>query len=241
MSEKVKNSSQTIVALDNMNKEQVSDFLEQLPREFEWVKVGLELYLAHGRELVQSIAKKYERKIFLDLKLHDIPNTVAKAIGSLSDLPVDLITVHLSGGRAMLEAIQKIRKEKMPHVNILGVSYLTSLDNKDLLELFSYDEGEIEKAFSRLFTLACETGTQGIVCSPHELELVKKVEESHSKLIKVCPGIRFQDEIQEGQVGDQKRIMTPQKAIQKGADFIVMGRSITQAKDISKRLHDLNT
>ena len=79
------------------------------------------------------------------------------------------------------------------------------------------------------------------MCSPHELELVKKVEENHSKLIKVCPGIRFQDEIQEVQVGDQKRIMTPQKAIQKGADFIVMGRSITQAKDISKRLHDLNT
>jgi orotidine-5'-phosphate decarboxylase len=230
-----------MVALDNMGLNDVYSFLEELPKDFPWVKLGLEQYLAHGKELIKTVHEKYEKRIFLDLKLHDIPNTVAKALGSLSDLPVDFITVHLSGGRAMLEAVQKVRNEKMSHVNILGVSYLTSLDNSDLAEMFSYEPKNIKAAFERLFTLALETKTQGIVCSPHELGTVKALEEKHHPLTKLCPGIRFQDEISQGNLGDQKRVMSPQEAFGNGADFLVMGRSLTQAKDIHQRLKDLNS
>lgn len=236
----LKNSARTMVALDNMDKKAVSDFLEGLPQDFPWVKIGLEQYLAHGKELIKIVHEKYDKRIFLDLKLHDIPNTVAKALSSLSDLPVEFITVHLGGGRQMLEAVQKVRNERMKHVNILGVSYLTSLDAKNFKELYGIEEGEISKAFDRLFTLALQTGTQGIVCSPHEVSKLHSLEEKLGPLTKVCPGIRFEDEISGGNLGDQKRVMTPHQAFAEGADFLVMGRSLTQASDINKRLEELN-
>lgn len=230
-----------MVALDNMGLNDVYSFLEALPSDFPWVKLGLEQYLAHGKELIKTVHEKFEKRIFLDLKLHDIPNTVAKALGSLSDLPVEFVTVHLSGGRAMLEAVQKVRNEKMSHVNILGVSYLTSLDSNDMKEMFSYSEEQIKPAFERLFTLALETQTQGIVCSPHELGTIKSLEEKSHSLTKLCPGIRFEDEISSGNLGDQKRVMSPKEAFSAGADFLVMGRSLTQAKDIHQRLADINS
>lgn len=233
------NSARTMVALDNMDKTTLFDFLEELPQEFPLVKIGLEQYLAHGKELIKTIHDRYQKRIFLDLKLHDIPNTVAKACGSLSDLPIDFLTVHLSGGKAMLEAVQKVRQEKMTHVNILGVSFLTSLDQQDLNEMFGIEN--TDEAFKRLFTLALETKTQGIVCSPFEVPLVKEVEQAMgNKLIKVTPGIRFQDEISGGSLGDQKRVLHPHEAFDKGSDFLVMGRSLTQATDLSQRLAELN-
>lgn len=233
------NSARTMVALDNMDEATLFNFLEELPREFPLVKIGLEQYLAHGKELIVTVHERYQRRIFLDLKLHDIPNTVAKALTSLSDLPVDFVTVHLGGGRAMLEAVQKVREEKMKHVNILGVSFLTSLDQKDLQEVYGVSDSD--EAFKRLFNLALETNTQGIVCSPFEIPLVQAVEEHHARaLIKVTPGVRFQDEIAQGALGDQKRVLNPHEAFQKGSDYLVMGRSLTQAKDLKARLQELN-
>ena len=233
------NSARTMVALDNMDKDSLFNFLETLPQECPLVKIGLEQYLAHGKELIKTVHDRYQKRIFLDLKLHDIPNTVAKALGSLSDLPVDFVTVHLGGGRAMLEAVQKVRNEKMSHVNILGVSFLTSLDKADLKEIYGIENSDA--AFKDLFKLAIETQTQGIVCSPFELELVRQVEEELGrKLIKVTPGIRFSDEIGQGALGDQKRVLDPHEAFAKGSDFLVMGRSLTQAKNIGARVSELN-
>lgn len=234
-------SQRTMVALDNMTKEQAFSFLEGMPNNLEMVKIGLELYCSLGQDFVKEVHERFEKRIFLDLKLHDIPNTVAKTLGSLSNLPVEFITVHLGGGRQMLEACQKIRNEKMPQVNILGVSYLTSLDHINFKETWNVDQEEIPNAFKRLFTLAIETNTQGIVCSPQELPLLSEVTESTGHSIKsVCPGIRFQDEISQGAIGDQKRVLTPKQAFENGADYIVMGRSLTQTKDLTKRVAELN-
>ena len=235
MTKNVLPSQKTMVALDNMAKEEVFSFVKGLPPELPLVKIGLEQYLANGGDFVKEIYDKYEKEVFLDLKLHDIPNTVAKAIRSLKGLPIKFLTVHLSGGRDMLRAAQEVRNEIFPDLNILGVSYLTSLDSNDLLELFNYKGEETQEAFQRFFNLAQETGTQGIVCSAFEASLV-----GERKLIKVCPGIRFQDEIGTESMGDQKRVTSPSQAFSAGADFLVMGRSLTQASDLNQRIKDLN-
>lgn len=236
------NSEKVMVALDNMDRPTMERFLESLPKECPWVKVGLEQYLSHGKELVEFIHERYEKEIFLDLKLHDIPNTVAKALKALKDLPVKFVTVHLSGGRAMLEAVQDVRNEYLPQVQILGVSFLTSLDHGDLNEVFGIQENAVEAGFKKLFNLALETNTQGIVCSPFEIKTVKECEQEAGKtLIKVTPGIRFKDEIDGGNTGDQKRVLHPHEAFKEGSDFLVMGRSLTQAKDIQARIRELNS
>lgn len=230
------NSHRVMVALDNMNKEQCFTFLQQLPAELPIVKIGLELFNRYGVDFVREVHEKYQKDIFLDLKLHDIPNTVAKAMRSLEGLPIKFLTVHLTGGRAMLEACQQVRQEVMPQVNILGVSYLTSLGANDFHEIYGLNEQDIQQRFQALFHLAQDTGTQGVVCSASELELFA----SDSHLIKVCPGIRFEDEIQSGATDDQKRVLSPQKAFTAGASYLVMGRSLTQAKDLSARIGELN-
>ncbi len=228
-------SQKTMVALDNMNKEELNQFVKGLPRELPLVKIGLEQFLAHGKDLVERMSKDYDKEIFLDLKLHDIPNTVAKAITSLQGLPIRFLTVHLSGGRAMLEAAQEVRDKYFPQLNILGVSYLTSLDKADLKELFHYSEDAIESAFQRFFDLADATSTQGVVCSAFEASMV-----GNRNLIKVCPGIRFSDEIEGAKLGDQKRVMSPKEAFDHGADYLVMGRSLTQATNLKARIEQLN-
>jgi len=234
-------SQRTMVALDNMNKEQLHEFLAHLPLDFPWVKVGLEQYLTHGQDLVKIIHEKYQRRVFLDLKLHDIPNTVAKALKSLKDLPIEFVTVHLSGGRSMLSACQDVVGEYMPQISILGVSYLTSLGEEDFNEIWSLEKSQVNSAFERLFNLALTTNTQGVVCSAFELEVVKRCEQKAGKsLKKVCPGIRFKDEIGTAAVNDQRRVMSPQEADRAGADFLVMGRSITQALDIQARVKELS-
>jgi orotidine-5'-phosphate decarboxylase len=242
MSSQNLNSHKVMVALDNMDRSTMEGFLASLPEECPWVKIGLEQYLSHGKEMVQFINERYNKEIFLDLKLHDIPNTVAKALKGLKDLPVRFVTVHLSGGKAMLEAVQDVRNEYLPNVNILGVSFLTSLDTTDLNQLFGIEETQIDQGFKRLFNLALETGTQGIVCSPFEIKTVKECEKSFGgSLIKVTPGIRFRDEIDGGKLGDQKRVLHPHEAFKEGSDYLVMGRSLTQAKDLGARIKELNS
>lgn len=235
-------SSKVMVALDNMDYNQVIEFCEKLPAECPWVKIGLEQFLKNGKDLVKLVHDRFEKKIFLDLKLHDIPNTVSKAMESLSDLPISFLTVHLGGGRSMLEACQSVRSKKMAHTNILGVSFLTSLDKSDLSEIYGIGPNEDNRAFKRLFKLALETGTQGIVCSPFEVPLVQDCEKEQNKeIIKVCPGVRFSDEIGKGAIGDQKRVLSPQEAFQKGADYLVMGRSLTQTPHLKERIGQLNS
>jgi orotidine-5'-phosphate decarboxylase len=229
-------SHRVMVALDNMSREECFEFLKTLPDELTLVKVGLEMFNAHGADFVRDVYKFSGKRIFLDLKLHDIPNTVKKAMMALKDLPIDFLTVHLSGGRSMLEACQEVRNSHMPKLNVLGVSYLTSLDQQDFAELYGVSQDNIAGQFQRLFKLAQETQTQGIVCSAQELKLMTL----DSPLIKVCPGIRFADEIEQGDIGDQKRVMTPKQAFEQGASYLVMGRSLTLAKDIAVRVVELN-
>ena len=227
-----------IVALDNMPEKEALIFLERLGNHIEFVKIGPELFYSGGCPFIEKVAEKYQKKIFLDLKLHDIPNTVCRAILALKGLPLKFLTLHLSGGRAMLQQALATSREALPHTQLLGVSYLTSLDQEDFQELQGLPAGQIPGAFERLFKLALETEIPGVVCSPLELEIVKKCQQKSSRpLLKVCPGIRFADEITAND--DQKRVLSPEEALQKGADFIVMGRSLTRAHDLQARLQQL--
>jgi orotidine-5'-phosphate decarboxylase len=232
---------QIIVALDNKNKEEVLEFLSLPENKLSRIKMGLELFCGEGPSFVHQVYDLHQKNIFLDLKLHDIPNTVAKSIRALKDLPIEFLTIHLSGGRAMLEAAKEAQEKYLPKTKLLGVSYLTSLKEEDFKELYGHAPEAIFKAFERLFQLAIETSTDGIVCSAHELELINRLKKEHkSSLLTVCPGIRFQDEIDQGQTQDQARVLSPEKAFQKGASFLVMGRSITEAKNLSARIEQLS-
>lgn len=231
---------QTIVALDNMNEEDIFKFLDRSNNSFKTVKIGLEMFCKKGPSFVKKIHAKYGVEIFLDLKLHDIPNTVSKAIKSLEGLPIKFLTIHLAGGRNMLKAAYEQAQISLPNTNLLGVSYLTSLSEDDFKEMFNFDKEQIQDSFNNLFKLAIETNIQGVILSPMELEIVKAKEEELKKmLIKVTPGIRFADEIVAGNIQDQSRINTPEKTIQNGANYLVIGRSLTQAKDLNLRIQEL--
>lgn len=224
----------TIVALDQMSLDEIDTFLSRPENTIQTVKIGLELFVKYGPDLVHKIHRDYKKKIFLDLKLHDIPVTVERAIHSLKNLPIDFLTVHLSGGSAMLlSAIAEARKS-IPQCKILGVSFLTSLEEQDLFNLFGVTD--MNEAFLRLFKIADTSGIDGVICSPLEISLVKK---HYPKLLAITPGIRFEDEISSQKTQDQKRVATPKSAIAMGADYLVLGRSLTKAEDLSTRLKDL--
>ena len=229
-----------IVALDNMGKDQVIRFLDQKENTLPFVKLGLEMFCLEGPQFVREINERFNKKIFLDLKLHDIPNTVAKSIRSLEGLPIEFLTIHLSGGREMILKALEAQKQYLPNTKLLGVSYLTSLDETDFNDLHGLSKEEIPMAFNRLFQLALETKIQGIVCSSHEVSLVKELENnSEHQLIKVCPGIRFEDEIKAGAIQDQKRVLSPKDAFQNGATYLVMGRSLNSTDKLAQRIQQL--
>lgn len=225
---------QTIVALDQMNLDEIDLFLSRPENSIPTVKIGLELFVKYGPDLVHKIHRDYKKKIFLDLKLHDIPITVERAVHSLKNLPIDFLTIHLSGGEAMLKAALNEARKSIPNAKILGVSFLTSLEEKDLLELYGITDSK--EAFKRLFRVADKSGIDGVICSPHEIKLLKS---AHPRLMAITPGIRFLDEIESKKTEDQKRVATPKEALNYGADFIVMGRSLTKAADLSVRLTEL--
>ncbi len=213
-----------IIALDVKNREEARAVLESLP-EARIFKVGLELYTAEGPAMI-DLVKSFGKEVFLDLKLHDIPNTVAGAVKSAVRHGVAMLTLHTSGGREMMKrAVEAARetavKENKPLPLILGVTVLTSLKDADLQEIgFSSDS---RNQVLRLARLAVESGIEGIVCSPQELESLRA--ELGSRVRIITPGIRPAW----AEAQDQKRIMTPGEAIKKGADFLVIGRPITQA------------
>ena len=213
-----------IVALDFSSKEQVMEFLDKFQGRKPFVKIGMELFYAEGPSIVKEI-KERGHKIFLDLKLHDIPNTVMKAMNVLSSLDVDMTNLHASGTIAMMEgAIKGLTREDGSRPILIAVTQLTSTDQqsmeKDLLIKEPIDEVVMHYAKN-----AKIAGLDGVVCSP--LEAGKVHQTCGEDFITVTPGVRFAD----GEVGDQKRVMTPAEARKIGSDYIVVGRPITKAEN----------
>ena len=209
-----------IIALDFKNIDEMSHFISNLDPQKCIVKVGLQLFISEGPKVLDFLSQR-GFEIFLDLKLHDIPNTVRKSVEEISQYNVKLTTIHLQGGRDMIQAANQVKGD----TKILGVSLLTSLDDSDTRELYNND---FEQQFNNLINLATETKVDGIVCSSQELELI-----TDPSLIKVVPGIRNQESSD-----DQKRVMTSSEAYSNGADYIVVGRPITQAKYIEEAVKD---
>lgn len=212
-----------IIALDFENKEKTLAFLDQFTGRKPYVKIGMELYYAEGPDIVREI-KSRGHKIFLDLKLHDIPNTVKKAMRVLSHLDVDMTNLHAAGTIAMMEAAKEgLTKEDGSCATLLAVTQLTSTSEERMQQelLIHATMPETVKAYARNAKAA---GLMGVVCSPLEAALVK--EACGPDFLTVTPGIRFAD----GDAGDQVRIMTPEKA-RAASDYIVVGRPITAASD----------
>lgn len=213
-----------IVALDFSSKEQVLTFLDKFEGRKPFVKIGMELFYAEGPSIVKEI-KKRGHKIFLDLKLHDIPNTVTKAMKVLSSLDVDMTNLHASGSIKMMEgAIKGLTREDGTRPLLIAVTQLTSTDQetmeKDLLIKEPIDQVVMHYAKN-----AKIAGLDGVVCSPLEAEKVHN--SCGNEFLTVTPGVRFAD----GEVGDQKRVMTPEQARKIGSDYIVVGRPITASED----------
>ena len=215
------------VALDGMTDREACTFVERHP-EFTHYKVGLELYLRYGRPLIQHLLTAYHIQLFLDLKLHDIPETVAKAMQSLTGLDLHFLTLHLAGGEAMAKRAVQVARDHFPHLQLLGVSYLTSLSEKERPQIF----GPGEFAITTLAAKADQWGVGGLVCAATDLPQLQAIQS-----LKVCPGIRFAK--YEDAPDDHKRVATPQTALREGADYLVLGRSLTQCLDLPNRINYL--
>ncbi len=211
-----------ILALDIDDRSEAVQLVKRAGDSLTWVKIGLQMFTKYGPDYVREISD-LGKKVFLDLKLHDIPNTVAKAVASVSELPIDMLTLHTCGGKEMMEWAVRSQQEHKPDLQLLGVTVLTSMDDAALAGI-GVNRTAAEQV-SALTALAGEAGMSGLVCSPHEAARVKSAHGNQFKL--VTPGIRPTG----ADAGDQKRIMTPRLAAAQGADFIVVGRPIYQAKD----------
>jgi orotidine-5'-phosphate decarboxylase len=211
-----------IVALDVPSAADAVRLADSLSGICTWVKVGLELFIAAGPAIVTGL-KTRGFSVFLDLKLHDIPNTVAGAVRSAAATGADMLTVHASGGPAMLAAAAQAARDSAHPVELLAVTVLTSMDSAQLNAIGVAAEPADQVA--RLARLAADSGLRGMVCSPNEVAMLRRIFGDTVRL--VTPGIRPA----ESDVQDQKRIATPAKSIQDGASYLVVGRPITQAPD----------
>ena len=215
-----------IVACDFASAEATFNFLDKFENEDRkpFVKIGMELYYAEGPSIVREI-KKRGHKIFLDLKLHDIPNTVKKAMRVLSNLDVDITNLHASGTKAMMKAaLEGLTREDGTRPLLIAVTQLTSTD-QEAMENDLLIKEPIDKVVMHYAKCAEESGLDGVVCSP--LEAGKVHDTCGKDFLTVTPGVRFAD----GDIGDQKRVMTPAAAKEIGSDYIVVGRPITRADD----------
>ena len=213
-----------IVACDFSSKEQVFAFLDKFTGRKPFVKIGMELYYAEGPEIVRQI-KARGHKIFLDLKLHDIPNTVKKAMAVLSGLDVDMCNVHAAGTSAMMQAaLEGLTRPDGSRPLLIAVTQLTSTDEDSMRRELLIDR-PLDQVVMSYAQTAKEAGLDGVVCSP--LEAGKVHQACGDAFVTVTPGVRFAD----GDVGDQKRVTTPEKARELGSDYIVVGRPITAAAD----------
>ena len=211
-----------IVAIDEHEKDAFDRILEALNPNLCMVKIGSVSFNALGHQIIYSAAKK-GFDIFLDLKLHDIPNTVKKSIEGLATLPIKMLTVHTSGGKLMMESAMEAIKGT--NIKVFGVTALTSLSDLDTNYIYKRNASN---QVNTMLDLAEEAKIDGVVCSPHELNLVTK----RKSLLSITPGIRLL-----GLNDDQTRVMTPKQAIDLGANYLVIGRPITGAEDISEALN----
>ena len=218
-------SKPIIVAVDETQLDSFKQIVDSLDSNLCMIKVGSVSFNAMGHEALKYVASK-GFEIFLDLKLHDIPNTVKKSIEGLISLPISMMTIHTSGGLEMMKIAMNAVKDT--NIKIFGVTALTSLSDEDTGAIFQRTASNQVKA---MLDLAQEAKIDGVVCSPHELDLVV----ARKSLLSITPGIRLSES-----EDDQSRVMTPKDAISKGADYIVIGRPITNAPNISEALQEIH-
>jgi orotidine-5'-phosphate decarboxylase len=222
----MKNNEKIIVALDFPSKSIVEDFISKFELgkddSLAFVKLGMELYYAEGPAMIEYL-KDQGLKVFIDLKVHDIPNTAHGAIRSLAKYGVDILNVHASGGIEMMKRAKDALKSENADAKLIAVTQLTSTDQTMMNSELGI-AGTVEDAVLRLATNAKAAGLDGIVSSPLEVPRIKA--ELGREFITVCPGVRLADNASD----DQKRITTPEQAFANGCDYIVMGRAITQAE-----------
>ena len=212
-----------IVAIDTYDFQEANVILDQLDPDLCRIKIGSVVFNSLGKSFLKEVSSRGFR-IFLDLKLHDIPNTVHETILGFHDCSIDMLTVHLSGGEDMLK--KAMLAGKSINAKVIGVSILTSFKESDTLMLF---DNNLDTQIANLFKIAVKTNLDGVVCSPLELEMANIILDTNS--IKITPGIR---DIKVAD--DQARTLTAKEAIKKGATFIVIGRPITQTEDVSTAL-----
>lgn len=224
------NIDKVIIALDVNDKQTAQQLIDQLTPPISFYKVGLELYTGEGNAIIKLL-KEQNLRIFLDLKLHDIPNTVAKTVANLAKYKPDMFTAHVLGGRKMLEAAVKVAREVYPRTKVLGVTILTSLDQNALKELGISEK--VEHLVTQLAQAAFDSGCDGIVCSANDLSFLRS--KFPPPFLLVAPGIR----LPEDKTDDQLRTATANEALEKGADYLVVGRSITAKKQPAEALNQL--
>jgi orotidine-5'-phosphate decarboxylase len=219
-----KAADKIIVALDVPTKVAALDLVDQLREQISFFKIGLQLYTAQGPEIVRAVLAK-GAKVWLDLKLHDIPNTVARAVESATYLGVHMLTIHLSGGSEMIRAATAARTN---NISILGVTVLTSATEQTLREIGIADK--VDDQVLRLAKLGVEAEIDGVVASPHEIKTLRR--QFGDKIKIVVQGIRPMW----AEPGDQKRFMTPRQALEAGADYIGIGRPIVAHRNPQEAL-----
>jgi orotidine-5'-phosphate decarboxylase len=211
-----------VLALDFSSFEEVMKCYENYGHHFEWFKVGMQLFYAHGNEILEFLQER-NKKVFLDLKLHDIPNTVSGAIQSLSKYHVNLLTIHLHGGKEMLKAAVKARDQFLPQCELMGVVYLTSLSQQDLRDDLFIAGNSAENMLS-IGKWSHSLGCDGLVCSGLEVQNLKT---NLPQMKFLTPGIRWKENTH----SDQKRVVRPEDALKWGSDYIIIGRGLTQSQD----------
>tara|TARA_B100000674_G_scaffold169738_1_gene136949 strand:+ start:2828 stop:3511 length:684 start_codon:yes stop_codon:yes gene_type:complete len=221
-------SKKIIVALDSKNLNKTINLVRHLKKDAFAFKIGYQFFFNFGLEGYKRIYSICP-KIFLDLKLHDIPNTVEKGLEALVKIKPLFTTIHISGGDTMMQASRSIKK----NTKILGVSILTSMDDKQTMKY--YNQNRISTLVKKFAKLAKENKLDGVVCSPQEIEYIRK--EVGKNFIIVTPGIRIDNKVKKD---DQKRVETPKKAIDLGANYLVIGRPITESKNPLKVLKEIN-
>ncbi len=213
-----------IIACDFDSKEKTLSFLDKFKETKPFVKIGMELFYAEGPDIVREI-KRRGHKVFLDLKLHDIPNTVKKSMAVLKSLDVDMTNLHAAGTKRMMSAaIEGLTREDGTRPILIAVTQLTSTDEESMKEDLLIEK-PIDEVVMHYAKNAKDCGLDGVVCSPLEAGKVHDV--CGKEFVAVTPGVRFAD----GDIGDQKRVMTPAQAKEIGSDYIVVGRPITAAED----------
>lgn len=216
-------SEKIIVALDRPSLAQAEELLKALSAKISYFKIGKELFTAAGPESVRLV-KKYGGKVFLDLKFHDIPNTVSGAVKSAIGLGVEMLNFHSSGGLKMMQAAVAAAKGVAPHPILLGVTVLTSIDGQTLRNELRVEHDPADQVL-HLAQLCNQAGADGVVASPREIGIIRENLGRDFKI--VTPGIRPEW----ARTGDQKRVLTPREAIDAGADYLVIGRPVTAAEN----------